>query len=378
LGELSEFLGTPEGKDWVKKYNVDAKAASALPNDPMLKGQKIKVGTLELTPGDIIALMGDFYRTPQDLAKAPPEEIKELLGVMKREREGTLAGGEANELYQKTTLKYRSKSDSYLELAKNNDPHFTPGNRAEWTKLHLQAIEIAKQAGSDEAAFQQALLIDAAGGHFLTDAFASGHLFDKKELEVEIISYLQKNPAQAQNPEMQPYYGIVNLKGAMPQLVLKNIHDRLNAEGVDVTNKKGMKWKTFGDDHLKNAEQTRHIAALAVYLSRQQVTLARKQGSSTPNPEEILDLLPDEQSVKAATANAIAYIPAAVQSISALMYRQRRIARTEFPSPFGRIIESNVATIANPGRQNQLEQLDATAKKTGIPQVVPSFTLFEW
>jgi len=48
-------------------------------------------------------------------------------------------------------------------------------------------------------------------------------------------------------------------------LVLKNIHDRLNAEGVEVKNAKGMAWRTYGDAHLKLGRETQRIAALAVY-----------------------------------------------------------------------------------------------------------------
>jgi hypothetical protein len=51
----------------------------------------------------------------------------------------------------------------------------------------------------------------------------------------------------------------------------KGIHDLLNAEGVEVTNKKSMKWRTYSDSRLKNAPETSRIAALAVYIARQQV-----------------------------------------------------------------------------------------------------------
>jgi len=147
---------------------------------------------------------------------------------------------------------------------------------------------------------------------------------------------------------------------------------------VEVSNKKGLQWKTFGDNHLKNAEETRHIAAKAVYLSRRQITLSRQQGSSAPDPAEILDLLPDDQSVETVTAKAISYIPAAVESISPLMYSQRRMARTELPFPFGRLIESNLATIANPGREKQLKEIEERTRRTGMPQAIPSFTILEF
>ena len=85
---------------------------------------------------------------------------------------------------------------------------------------------------------EEALLIDAGAGHFLTDAFASGHLFNKRELETEIVIYLRQHPPQG--GELQAYYGLLQSQDAMADVVLKNIHDRLNAEGLEVGNKKGM------------------------------------------------------------------------------------------------------------------------------------------
>jgi hypothetical protein len=397
LDELAEYLKTPAGAPWAQKYKLNPQASAALPNDPFLKGRKIKVGTLELSSGDVIALVGDFYRTPQALAAAPPDEVKELLGAMRRERAGELAGGKANAEYQAITLKYRKESDSYISLAKENATHFAPMNREEWKRLHTQAIQKAQQPPErgrtklDE--IDEALLIDAGGGHFLTDAFASGHLFNKRELEVAIIAHLRQNPPQG--GEVQAYYDLLQSQDAMTDVVLKSIHDRLNAEGVEVTNKKGMKWRTYGDNFLKNAQETRHIAALAVYLSRQQVIQAAK-GEAVPDPEEVLELLPDENSVKIVTAQAITYIPEAVRTLPTLLYRQRlsggaalkgKIAAGMPNIPLVKplvtnlvpaLVQSNLETIASPGRQRQLEDLQEQSQRTGTPAVAPSFTVFSF
>jgi hypothetical protein len=364
---------------------------AALPDDPFLRGrQKIKVGTLLLTPGDVIALVGDFYRSPQALAAAPAEEVKQLLEAIRKERYGELAGGDANAEYQKITLKFRKEPDSYLELAKENAPHFTPTNREAWKKLHLQAIEKARQQAAlgktslDD--LNEALLFDAGAGHFLTDAFASGHLFNKVELEAAIVGYLRQNPPQG--GEVQGYYALLQALDAMTDVVLKNIHDRLNAEGVEVTNKKGMKWRTYGDNFLKNAQETRRIAALAVYLSRQQVMQAAKRGAPDPDPEEILELLPDDDSVKRVTAQALTYIPEAVRTLPALLYRQRGSAAAGLKGKLAGVpvvrnvvpalVKSNLETVASPGRQKQLEDLEEQSRRTGAPGVAPSFTVFSF
>src|SRR5262249_3500796 len=156
-------------------------------------------------------------------------------------------------------------ANTFIGMAKVNAPHFTPTNRAAWKDLHKQALKAARGAGKDQARLDTALLIDTFGGHFLTDAFASGHLFAKKKLEQEISAWLAKNPVAPTNPEMISYYAIIG--GNMPQVILKNIHDRLNAEGVEVSNRRGITWKTFGDDHLKDAAESLRIGALAVFES---------------------------------------------------------------------------------------------------------------
>ena len=391
--ELAEFLKTPEGMKWVEQHKLNPKAAAELDQDPILRGQKIMVGKLQLTPGDVIALMGDFYRSPQALLNASPEEVAELLAAIKSERAGELGGGKANERYQEITAKHRKNEDTFLELAKVNKPHFTPGNRAEWTRLHLEAIREARESQSLQtlksqrpAVLQEALLIDAAGGHFLTDAFASGHLFNKQELETRIIIYLKNNPPRPANPEMQGYFALSEALGVMPQLVLKNIHDRLNTEGVEVTNKKGMKWRTFGDDRLKNAQETLRIGALAVYLSRRQVMQAQQIGTPDPDPAEVLDLLPDEDSVALVTAKAISYIPAAAADVAGLLFRQRGSVKAGLASTLppvigplvGGVIKANIETIGSPAREKQLLDIQERARTTGVPQVAPQFTVLSF
>jgi hypothetical protein len=385
LTELEVYLKTPEGAAWAKQHNLDATALADLPKDEFLRGKKFKIGkdrTVEASVGDVIALMGDFYRTPEALRSAPDAELKELLEAINQERAGKLGGGRANAEYQRITKAYRPYGETFIELAKENKPHFTPTNRDAWKELHVKAIKMARGSGPGAGDLDTALLHDAAAGHFLTDAFASGHLFNKKDLETAIMLHLQRNPARPPNPELGAYYALVESQGVTAQLVLKNIHDRLNAEGVEVKNKKGMTWRTFGDDHLKNAEQTRHIAALAIYLSRRQVTLAANAGSPEPDTDalanEILDLLPDEESVRRVTQTAIGYIPQAVGDITGLMYRQRRVAEVglqHLVGPLAPVLRSNLETLTDPGRRKQLEQLQELQQRTGLPQIAPSFTL---
>jgi hypothetical protein len=174
-------------------------------------------------------------------------------------------------------------------------------------------------------------------------------------------------------------------------LVLKNIHDRLNAEGVEVTNKRGMKWKTFGDDHLKSAPDSLRIGAFAVFESRRQVMEANRLGSASAAndasaSENVLALLPDKASVDQTTTKAVSYIPWAAQSITELIYRQRGAGALELKERLGPagsvlapIIKSNIATIADPGREKQLLRLEEESRRRNTgPLLAPQFTVAEF
>ncbi len=392
LDDLLAFLRTPDGVAWAKKRGLDAaELVAALEADPLRKaGGKIRVGkrtvgtgpgapqeTVELSPGEIIAMAGDLYASPEGIATAATQpldkpgaknEIDKLRETIVKERKGEVS--DPNKAYEDIT------GGRYLKLAKQNDEHFAPRNRQEWRRLHEQALAEAKAAKTDEA-LQHALLVDAAGGHFLTDAYAAGHLFRKNELLAAIRLHLAKNPLKTQNPEAQTYAGVVTASGNADQLVLKNIHDRLNREGFDVTNAAGMAWRTYGDAQLAKAVDTQRIAALAVFKSRQQV-YAAKNGQS-PNPDDVQALLPDDATLDRATQVAISYIPQAASpaEIQGLMYRGRNLASGQFPWPLGPIIQSNLSTIADPGRDKRLWEMEqsAAANPSAGKQLAPQFTV---
>src|SRR5262249_21647622 len=87
----------------------------------------------------------------------------------------------------------------YLKLAENNYEHFSPiavtglgkgrgtkgDNKSAWERHHQWAIEEAQKAqlGQNASVFlEYPLVINAFGDHFLTDAFASGHLINKEAM----------------------------------------------------------------------------------------------------------------------------------------------------------------------------------------------------
>lgn len=384
LDELLAFLQTPDGIAWARARKLDPAAlATAIRADPLRQaGGKIRVGTrkvgdtgqeepVDLTPGEIVAMAGDLFAGPQGIAAAAAKplakagarnEIDQLQQAIADERAGKLA--DPNKTYEDIT------GGRYLKLAKENDVHFAPRNRLEWRRLHEQALAEAAAAGAaparaalavtksssgtGDAALQHALLVDASGGHFLTDAYASGHLFRKDKVLAAIRLHLNANALKTRSPDAQLYANIVTLSGDAQQLVLKNIHDRMNREGFEVTNARGMKWRTYGDTRLVQAPDTRRIASLALFLSRQQVYAAH--AGDKPDPKEVEELMPDDATVDRATDQAISYISAAAagSEIQDLMYRSRKLAGTQFPWPAGKLVEGNLGVIADPARDRTL------------------------
>jgi hypothetical protein len=312
------------------------------------------------------------------LKAAPKSEIDQILAVMDKERLGTARN--ANAEYETIT------KGRYTQLARKNAAHFAPMNKQAWKALHVQAMQMAKLSkqenptGNDDM-YQEALGMDAAGGHFLTDAFASGHLIDSTKVQAAIQNYLLTNPIGTENREMQTVVAGVQAAGLAIPLTLKNIHDRMNAEGFDVTNAQGMKWRTYGDNHLKNAVETQRVAAYAVFISRQQINQARN--GESPDPNDVLALLPDATTVDRATEQAIAYIPQAVREISPLINRSIGMLDTVKPPwylggpvlPF--VGKSVLGTISDPGRPKVLD--DYERRKQNDPTTpYPTPPLLRW
>src|SRR5919204_3339550 len=136
--QLAKWILTPEGKAWVKRYGLEKEVGGLATDWYALGKRQIGHGPRSLSPGEIIALSGDFYESWVDLATAPKEEVDEILTAIHLEREGVLAN--ANARYEEITKKYRKDPQQhYVELARRNSPHFTPGNRRQWRNMHAEA-----------------------------------------------------------------------------------------------------------------------------------------------------------------------------------------------------------------------------------------------
>ena len=284
--------------------------------DPSIK---ITVNGVVLDYGAVIAMGGDLFRTPEELAAAPPEELKAIAALIAEEKQtGTPV----------STARWQAATKGrFLDLAAKNEAHFAPSNAAfvassgkstgdhkqSWEDNHHKAVDASRAGDKDKA-----LLTNAFGDHFLTDAFSAGHLFNKRDVMEKFNNQL---PTQGKGADreftkdstkffdaiattvfvgdvatefsryetFETHYGFhPNINSASrfsallqgvhlerPELlesaVAKGVHDKLNTRpgGLAVENPLGDKWPLSGDNTL-NA-QTLAVAQRAVAQSQQNV-----------------------------------------------------------------------------------------------------------
>ena len=376
LIELYAYLRTPEGNKWANDHGykspedlirrMEADPVVRADNEPVKPGENKHVAKLhgektDFTYGEVTAMMGDLFGHWDSLYNASEDQRSHLMG------EDTTA---SNEKYTK---------GEYLKLASNNQSHFAGENLETWRNLHLQAIDVAMHAGGNEAAFNQALFMEAASGHFLTDAFSAGHQFEKLPVLTAVLAELKSQPIQADNPSMQTYLAVADAADPLniANLIVKAIHDRMNQEGFEVANNKGMNWRAFGDGYLTKSPETQRIAALAVFESRQQVFQARN--AKTPPPvQDIQEFFPNKDTRDRATMQALGYIPAARHQVEQIIYAQRKDAKSKLGAAGGYVAEHNLEAIGDPAREQNIlgdQESDRARGGDGSSVISPQF---EW
>ena len=158
---------------------------------------QLRVGTGSGVPfsyGQILA-MADLYDTVGDLRNASPAELTALKTLIERdtayyERRGgsSVSNKEWNDATGERYLDARRRQLLALLAAvgARHEPNPTtkPDNKSTWERYHEQAIAemraiVAANPNASPSPFGP-LTTNAFGDHFLTDAFAAGHLVNKE------------------------------------------------------------------------------------------------------------------------------------------------------------------------------------------------------
>lgn len=270
--------------------------------------------------GQLIA-MADLFESVEQMMRADVNELKTLKALIELSAtyyRGKLKGKPdssmdvSNERWEEATKK------RYLKLAEDNYEHFSPApvfkslprvtttkgdNKSTWERHHRSALQAAQQifldpANANVSVFPEwPLIINAFGDHYLTDAFASGHLINKeativyfkakffsgKSLTKDANTFFDKVADKAwagrvkseisklETEDWRVFPGVHPdidrasrfadvLKAVATQepdqignLAVKALHDRLNKDGIEVTNNAGSgTWRLYGDGMLDN------------------------------------------------------------------------------------------------------------------------------
>lgn len=328
--ELPDLEGHEKG---IQSYLASEGYPVGQPNSA---GQRVR-----FSYGELIA-MGDLFETYDDMQAASHAELSRLRQLVRKSREHyrRRVFGQGTRGHPNTSDKdWNQATDRrYLELAMLNFSHFAPsaaaivgaargprlGNHRErWEQLHRRALDTVRNSPTD-ASLEQALVVNGFGDHFLTDAFAAGHLFNKQDAASRFNSkfrdasdptklspagkaFLDRVAAKAWRGDLKKEFSkhetrdkyVLTIGGyqfrwagfhpnfdsldmfkrflhaihaAEPDLIANGlvaliIHDELNRRGIDVENEFGDRWKLTGDSHLdpKNLGYMRKAVARSVY-----------------------------------------------------------------------------------------------------------------
>ena len=145
-------------------------------------------GREHLQYGELVALSGDFYETPEELFNEKPSplpwlyesnDLSDLQKIFSNELQWIEARqqGKGSKTYPNENIRLAWNAKSYVELALRNTDHFGWHNIVTYCKYHAEALQLASSSrGQETDIFRQALYTNAFADHFLTDGFAAGHI----------------------------------------------------------------------------------------------------------------------------------------------------------------------------------------------------------
>jgi hypothetical protein len=289
--------------------------------------RKVTINGVTMDEGTLIAL-GDFFEKPEEVYTVPKANLQNLVDLIQRDRMAFTGQGPttpvSNDEWEKATA-FLPPEKRYLALAQRNDPHFAPraggkpsptGDfKSEWRKLHQQAIEtvIAATAAGKQGVPDEATVQNAFASHYLTDAFAAGHLLNKTDLietaqanwklqrttgtflketnfTKAVARFVLGDPKVAalmarkelklvgwgdvtEERFSELIWQMADAEPAFFNSFARLVHDQLN-QGIDqagkqvsVTNEKGDRWFLSGDETLSKSPKTLQVMQAAVAQS---------------------------------------------------------------------------------------------------------------
>lgn len=254
--------------------------------------------------GEIVALSGDFYETPDELFDEKPSplpwlwesndlsDLREIFGKELHWIEERLKdkGGDEGAPYPDANIRLAWNAKSYVELALRNIDHFGWHNQLAYVRYHRLALSLARKSnGRNDEHWRRARFTNAFADHFLTDGFAAGHI---RIPRAEICDWAEKQGldskvAGALSKLLHDQDGHVDLHslhaedepGGAANGAAAHHHHGL---GLPVKNACGDRWETYCDGQLflnrSTADPAVKHAVDAVADSVEELLLAWKRG----------------------------------------------------------------------------------------------------
>ena len=281
--ELGAFIGTEEGKAWVKQYGLE-KDVKGLEHRLVRAGQAPRSATAaHAQPGQIIALSGDFYERWVELATRRLAEVRDprhdqhrSARASSRTRTRPTRGSPKKPPPDKKrplprARKRNTRTSRRQPRAVARDARRGAESRGRETRAERRVTARRRPGRAHDDASSTALFIDAAAGHFLTDAFAAGHLFDKERLMAQISCTCARTAARRRTRRWAATAASCQLRAACARRA-QNVHDRHEPRGLRGHRPAaGCAGDVRRRAPARRRRETQRIAALAIYVSRQQV-----------------------------------------------------------------------------------------------------------
>jgi hypothetical protein len=302
----------------------------------------VTINGATMTEGELLAL-GDFYATGEDMLAAPKAELEKLRDLIRRDQDAMerFPGAKPVEQWEwDEAMPNRPPGKGYFDLLEDNASHFAPpsagvgkpgqDHQSMFFAYHQQALDKAKaEATKSKQVPPDATALNGFAGHFLTDAFSAGHLFNKAEMlkraeeawkavadeawgwdvsntftqgvadfvfanrtaAAELAKWELKldvwGPVTADRFAMFLYQVPSQEPEKFFNVILNIVHDRLDASigdpetAIEVENGRGDRWTLAGDKSLSQSPKTLELAREAVALSFQNLEQAAK-GAGSP------------------------------------------------------------------------------------------------
>lgn len=307
-----------------------------------------------LTHGELVALSGDYFRSPDEIMQL--SQSAEGKAQIRWARYDSMHRGNPGTISDETK---KHVKDRYYQLAAINMSHFSAGGtaRSEYERLHRSAMQEAFMAAAtgDAQMSTTADVTEAFSEHHLTDMFSAGHVrtprtdiktWYDQHLPGSVERFVQYTahwvttkldsygdiPFWCPNSKVQSGIRdkVRELGGSavdtfsLGDIVSLALHDRENAEGLWVvsdldpqgnTVDGGFHWpeKAKGDDHLAESPLTRQMAETAVRTSLQDIREARGAGEAATHgtclPQEALEEALNRFMATANANQALGYVP---------------------------------------------------------------------